>query len=96
MFKQIKNTLCALPTLVYANTEPPLIYYCDSSIEHRFVCVIHQVPRHVMESNRLTASDIVNGNYDKKLEHPVLYLSRMLNKHEVNYWPTELEIAGIV
>ena len=85
MFEEIKNALCAPPTFIYIDTELPLIYYCDSSVEHRFMCTIHQVPRHVMERNELTASDIVNGNYDKMLEYPVLYLSRMLNKHEVNY-----------
>lgn len=29
-------------------------------------------------------------------EYPILYLSKMLNSAEKNYWPTELEIAGIV
>jgi hypothetical protein len=44
----------------------------------------------------LTVHDILTANYDRKLEKPVLYLSRMLSKHEHNYWPTELEIARIV
>ena len=95
-FEEIKNALCAPPTLVHADTELPLIYYCDASVERGFACAIHQVPRHVIEKHGLTEGDIINGNYDKKLEHPVMYLSQMLNRHEVNYWPTELEIAGIV
>ena len=44
----------------------------------------------------LSVADIMSGNYDRKLEKPVMYLSRLLNKHEANYWPTELEIAAIV
>jgi len=49
-----------------------------------------------MKKHRLIENDIVNGNYEKKLEHPIIYLSRMFNKHEVNYQPTELEITEIV
>jgi hypothetical protein len=52
--------------------------------------------RKLMEENGLTVEDIVNGNYDRQLEHPVMYLSKQLNKHEQHYWSTELEIAGIV
>src|SRR6202043_306917 len=40
--------------------------------------------------------DILNGRYSRKLERPITYISKQLNKHEVHYWPTELEIAGIV
>jgi len=49
-----------------------------------------------MEKHGLSVSDIINRNYDQELEHPVMYLSWILNKHEVNYWPTELEIARII
>ena len=38
----------------------------------------------------------LNGKHDRKLEKPVMSLSRMLNKDEVHYWRTELESAGIV
>ncbi len=27
---------------------------------------------------------------------PIMFLSKMLNQAERNYWPTELEVAGIV
>ena len=49
-----------------------------------------------MEKENLTTEDILNGRYNIKLERPVTYLSKQLNKHEIHYWPTELEIAGIV
>jgi len=49
-----------------------------------------------MKKYELMISDIVDSNYNKKLKQPVMYLSRMLNKHEVNYWLTELKITRIV
>jgi len=49
-----------------------------------------------MDKEGLTTEDILNGRYNRKLERPVTYISKQLNKHEVQYWPTELEIAGIV
>ena len=27
---------------------------------------------------------------------PILFLSQVINKAEKNYWPTELEVAGLV
>jgi hypothetical protein len=38
----------------------------------------------------------MNGRHNAKWERPVTYLSKQLNKHEIHYWPTKLEIAGIV
>jgi hypothetical protein len=35
-------------------------------------------------------------DYDYKLEKPICFLSKRLNRHEQNYWPTELEVAGRV
>ena len=34
-------------------------------------------------------------NGDKKAE-PILYMSRLLTSTETRYWPTELEVAGLV
>ena len=37
------------------------------------------------------------GNYPKRSQvQPILFLSRLLKDAETRYWPTELEIAGIV
>jgi len=49
-----------------------------------------------MSANNLSMEDVLNGRYDRKLEKPITYLSRIVNKYERNYWPTELEIAGII
>jgi hypothetical protein len=55
-----------------------------------------QIPKDSMVENQMDAEAIKNGTYDVHLEKPVCYLSKRLNKHEVNYWPTELEVAALV
>jgi hypothetical protein len=94
-FQALKDALCSELFLIHEDHKLPLLYYVDSSAEG-LACAIHQVPRHLMKEHKLSIEDILNGNYDHNLERPVLYLSRLLSKYEVNYWPTELEIAGIV
>ena len=50
-----------------------------------------------MEKYNLRVEDNLNVKYYRKLEKPVMSLSRMPNKAEVHSWRTELEIAaGIV
>jgi hypothetical protein len=93
-FQVLKDALCAKTVLVHFDPELPLLYYVDSSREGGYACAVHQIPKESMTTT--TIEDILNGKHDRRLERPVMYLSRLLNRHEVNYWPTELEIAGIV
>ena len=95
-FEETKRILCSPNALTHHDPTLPLLYYVDSCKEWGYAVAIYQVPRKLMEENGLTVEDIVNGNYDRQLEHPVMYLSKQLNKHEQHYWSTELEIAGIV
>jgi hypothetical protein len=95
-FQMIKDALCSPTLLVHHDQRVPLLVYVDSSVEGGFAAAVHQVPFLTMEERNLTIEDVLNARHDRKLEKPVTYLSRMLNKHEVNYWPTELEIAEIV
>jgi hypothetical protein len=95
-FEEIKRILCSPNFLVHHDPTLPLLYYVDSGKEWGYAGAIHQVPREIMEEHGLTVEDIINGNYDRTLERPVMYLSKQLNKHEQHYWSTELEIAGIV
>ena len=94
-FQTLKNIMCSELFLVHDDSSLPLLYYVDSSQEG-MACAVHQVPKHIMAEHSLTLENIMNGNYPRDLERPVMYLSRLLSKYEVNYWPTELEIAGIV
>jgi hypothetical protein len=94
-FQEIKSALCDCKLIIiHPDPKLPLIFHVDSSAENGFASAVHQVPQQNMAN--MSVDDVLNGNYDCKLEKPVLYLSRTLSKHEHNYWPTELEIAGIV
>jgi hypothetical protein len=48
------------------------------------------------ETRAATVLEPTDPQYDPTLERPICYLSKRLNKHEQNYWPTELEVAGLV
>lgn len=37
-----------------------------------------------------------NATIARTLVQPIMFLSKLLNEAEKNYWPTELEVAGIV
>jgi hypothetical protein len=95
-FEALKQMLSGPNTLIHFNPEKPLIIRLDASKQRGFGTSIMQVPDDVMVENHISATDIVNGTYDSRLEKPVCYLSKRLNKHEVNYWPTELEVAALV
>ena len=95
-FNSIKEALCSKTVLIHHDDHLPLLIDVDSSVEGGYAAAVHQVPKDIMDKEGLTAEDILNGRYSRKLERPVTYISKMLNKHEIHYWPTELEIAGIV
>jgi Reverse transcriptase (RNA-dependent DNA polymerase)/RNase H-like domain found in reverse transcriptase len=95
-FNAVKQALCSNTVLIHHNTNLPLLIDVDSSVGGGYAAAVHQVPKATMDKENLSLEDILNGCYSRKLERPVTYISKMLNKHEVHYWPTELEIAGIV
>lgn len=95
-FNAVKQALCSNTVLIHHDTRLPLLIDVDSSVGGGYAAAVHQVPKATMDKENLSSEDILNGRYSRKLERPVTYISKMLNKHEVHYWPTELEIAGIV
>jgi hypothetical protein len=95
-FEALKQMLAGPNALIHFNPASPLIIRLDASKQRGFGTSIMQVPEEIMVENQVSAEDIVDGKYDSHLERPVCYLSKRLNKHEVNYWPTELEVAALV
>jgi hypothetical protein len=95
-FEALKEILSGPNTLVHFNAEIPLIIRLDALKQRGFGTSIMQVTAEVMVENHVSVEDIMQGKYNTHLEKPVCYLSKRLNKHEVNYWPTELEIAALV
>jgi hypothetical protein len=70
---------------VHHDHQLPLIFHVDSSVEGGYTIAVYQVPRNLMERHSLTTEGILHDRYDKKLERPVTYLSKMLNKYEIYY-----------
>jgi hypothetical protein len=84
-FQLIKDALYTKILLIHHDHLLPLLLYIDSSVEDGYTITVHQVPCDLMEKYNLTVNDILNGRYDRKLERPVTYLSKLLNKYEVHY-----------
>jgi hypothetical protein len=97
-FQAIKDALAGPNMLIHYDNNTPLIIRMDASKERGYGATVMQIP--VWSFDEATrASTVLDPNapdYDVKLERPICYLSKRLNKHEINYWPTELEVAGVV
>jgi len=81
---------------MHPDQDLPLIYHVNLFTKNGFACAVHQISMKTMQSQHITFEDIISDNYDRKLKKPVLYFSRILNKHKHNYWSTELKIVSIV
>jgi hypothetical protein len=76
----LKEALCSAAILAPPDYSRPFVLYCDASYSG-FGVALHQLPA---------------GKSERADERPVLFLSRTLNKHELNYAPTELEAACVI
>lgn len=90
-FRLVKEGICAKTVLIHHDSSVPVLYRMDASYEDGFACAIMQVPRSSMEAASITAEDICAQKYNRKLERPLMFISRELSAAEHNYWPTELE-----
>jgi hypothetical protein len=97
-FQGIKDALSGPTMLIHYDNSVPLVIRMDASKERGYGATITQIPTWSFDAKK-KASTVLNPDaegYDSKLEQPICYLSKRLNKHEINYWPTELEVAGLV
>jgi hypothetical protein len=97
-FQAIKDALSGPTMLIHYDNSVPLIIRMDASKERGYGATITQIPVWSFDEAK-RASTVVDPSapgYDITMERPICYLSKRLNKHEVNYWPTELEVAGLV
>jgi hypothetical protein len=97
-FQGIKDALSGPTMLIHYDNSVPLVIRMDASKERGYGAMITQIPAWSFDEEKKAATvlDPTAENYDIKMEKPVCYLSKRLNKHEMNYWPTELEVAGLV
>lgn len=90
-FRLVKEAICSDSVLIHHDSTVPVLYRLDASYEDGFAGAVMQVSAPVMEANSLTVDDIAKQAYNRKLERPILFISRELSAAEHNYWPTELE-----
>ncbi len=85
-FKTIQDLLSCPSYLVHPNPERQIFIDLDASKEFGFGAMIYHLK-----------GNLATGDYlARKAVEPILFLSRLLNPAETRYWPTELELAGIV
>jgi hypothetical protein len=97
-FEGVKDALSGPNTLIHFDNAIPLIVRMDASKERGYGAMITQIPVWSFPEERRagTVLDPTAEQYDHTLERPICFLSKRLNRHERNYWPTELEVAGLV
>jgi hypothetical protein len=97
-FQALKDALAGPNTLIHFDGAIPLVIRIDASKERGYGAMLTQIPVWSFPDHQRAATvlDPTAPNYEHALERPICYLSKRLNKHERNYWPTELEVAGLV
>jgi hypothetical protein len=95
-FKVLKQALSSERFLVHDNPSIPTMISVDASYEFGFGATVYQVPKDMMLMHNLTHDDLRTGNYDRRIERVIMFLSREITAAESRYWPTELETAGVV
>jgi hypothetical protein len=97
-FQGVKDALSGPTMLIHYDNSVPLVIRMDASKERGYGATVTQIPTWSFDDEKKAATvlDPTAADYDIKLERPICYLSKRLNKHEMNYWPTELEVAGMV
>ena len=85
-FSALQKELSTPSFLSHFDCASTLYIDLDASKVFGFGAMVYHVSGHVGE-----------GEYPKRAQvKPVLFLSRLLKDAETRYWPTELELAGIV
>lgn len=93
-FRLLQEALSGKATLAHFDRSVPLFVNIDASKEWGYGVSVSQLPIYSM--GKLSIEDVTSCNHDRTLEKPICYISKKLNSHEKNYWPTELEVACLV
>lgn len=86
-FKALQNTFTAPTFLTHFDQSCPLYIDVDMSKERGFGIIVYHAKGHTKSATEpLKATDI----------EPIIFLSKQLTAAKTWYWPTELEMAGLV
>lgn len=95
-FHQLQKLFASPSILHHFNEWRQLFIDLDASKEWGLGAVIYHI---VDDEGQQGPSSTQAGTTDfpkQKSQQPILFLSRLLTEAETRYWPTELEIAGLV
>ena len=85
-FRKLQEAFASPSFLAHYDRTRPLFVDLDASKSFGFAAMIYHIKQDVIRSPKVARTDV----------QPIMFLSRCLNTAERNYWPTELEVAGIV
>jgi len=95
-FQQLKDALSSERFLIHDDPSVPLMMSIDASYEYGFGVAVYQVPRSTMEEFEMTVEQIQKGEYDRRRDRVLMFLSKELTPAKGSYWPTELETSALV
>ena len=85
-YRQLQESFSQATFLVHFSPDRTLYIDIDASKRRGFGAIIYHLKSTCLNPEKPKRTDI----------EPILFLSRMLNDAETRYWPTELEMAGLV
>lgn len=84
-FQGLQEAFAKPSTLIHFDPDRPMYIHLDASKKRGFgIMVCH------LEGDQITDDPL------RRKTQPILFLSKTLSTAERNYWPTELEVAGLV
>jgi hypothetical protein len=95
-FEQLKEGLSSEQLLAHDDSHVPLMIAVDVSYEFGFGVTVYQVLACTKEGNNITAEQIQSGDYDRRMDRAVVFISKELTPAEILDWPTELKTAAVV
>ena len=85
-FKTLQDLLLCLLYLVHLDLKCQIFIALDASKKFEFGAIIYYLK-----------GSLATGDYlARKAVEPILFLNQLFNLAETRYWPTELELVGIV
>lgn len=93
-YNTIRSNFVKPSFLYHLNPDRPVYADVDSSVAYGHGAIIYQVEGDPDISTIM--KDGKAGLFPRSKIQPILFLSKLLSSAESRYWPTELEVAGLV
>lgn len=95
-FNELKQVFASPHYLMYLNSNRVRYINLDASKVWGFAAVIYHIKSDLQgASKRIISKGDASKPFTRTNIQPIMFLSKILNSAEINYWPTELEVAGL-